>query len=78
MSTPTTWERRHEALKAIHDAVRSSLTSPPEGKTVTKVEFGYDVDGDIETIVFKQDGETLFTLTFAYDANKNLTSITRS
>lgn len=75
---PTTWERRHEALKAIHDSLRSSLTSPPEGKIVTKIEFTYDTDGDIETIVFKQDADALFTLTFAYEANKNLTSITRS
>lgn len=72
------WERRYEALKAVHDAIRSGLTSPSEGKTITKVEFGYDVDGDIETIVFKQGGETLFTLTFGYDGSKNLTSITRS
>jgi len=72
------WERRHEALKAIHDAIRSSLASPPEGKNVDKTEFTYDVDGDIETIVFKQGADTLFTLTFGYDGNKNLTGITRS
>ncbi|MFQ6073657.1 MAG: hypothetical protein ACE5KC_00415 [Candidatus Bathyarchaeia archaeon] len=74
----TTWERRHEALKAIHDAIRSGLTSPPEGKSVDKIEFTYNVDGDIDTIVFKEGAENLFTLTFAYDGDKNLTSITRS
>ncbi len=72
------WGRYQEAFKAIHDAVRSGLASAPEGKTVTKIEFTYDVDGDIETIVFKQGTETLFTLTFGYDGSKNVTSITRS
>lgn len=74
----TTWERRYEALKAIHDAIRSGIAQAPEGKTVTKIEFTYDADGDIDTIIFKQGADTLFTLTFAYDANKDLTSITRS
>ena len=72
------WGRYPEAYKAIHDAIRSGLTNPPEGKTVTKIEFTYDVDGDIETIVFKEGAETLFILTFSYDGSKNLTSITRS
>jgi len=72
------WGNYTEAYKAIHDAIRSGLVNPPEGKTVTKIEFTYDVDGDIETIVFKEDAESLFTLTFGYDENKNPTSITRS
>lgn len=72
------WGRYQEAYKAIHDAIISGLTSAPEGKSVTKTEFTYDTDGDIDTIIFKQNVETLFTLTFGYDAEKNLTSITRS
>ena len=72
------WGQYAEAYKAIHDAIRSLLTSAPEGKVVTKIEFTYDIDGDIETIIFKQGTESLFTLTFGYDESKNLTSITRS
>ena len=72
------WGNYAEAYKAIHNAIRSGLVNPPEGKTVTKIEFTYDGDGDMETIIFKQATETLFTLTFGYDGSKNLTSIARS
>ena len=72
------WGRYQEAFKAIHDAIRSGLASAPEGKTVTKIDFTYDGDGDIDTIVFKQGADILFTLTFGYDGSKNLTNITRS
>lgn len=72
------WGNYAEAYKAIHDAIRSGLVNAPEGKSITKLEFTYDVDGDVETIIFKQGADTLFTLTFAYDGDKNVTSITRS
>lgn len=78
MSLPIVWGDYARAYKAIHDAVISGLTSPPEGKKFTKVEFSYDADGDLETLVYKEGATTLFTLTFGYDGNKNLTSITRS
>lgn len=50
------------------------------GKLTDKLEFTYTAGGDIDTIKFyKDDGTTLlFTLTFAYDAQGNLISITRS
>lgn len=76
MSVP--WGEYAKAYKAIHDAIRSGLASPPEGKNVDNLAFTYDVDDDIETIVFKQGAETLFTLTFAYDGDKNITSVVRS
>lgn len=72
------WGNYGEAYKAIHDAIRSALTSSPEGKTVDSIDFTYDADGDITTIAFKEGAATLFTLTFAYDANKNISNITRS
>lgn len=78
MSDPIIWGDYARAYKAIHDAVISSLTAAPEGKKVTKIEFTYDGDGDLDTLVFKQDTTTLFTLTFGYDGQKNITSITRS
>jgi len=52
--------------------------APPPGKKITKLEFTYNVDKDIETIVAKQGAETLFTLTFTYNANKDIESIVRS
>jgi len=78
MSLPIVWGDYARAYRAIHDAVISGLASPPEGKRVTKVEFSYDAGGDLETLVFKEDTTTLFTLTLGYDAGKNLTSIARS
>jgi len=59
------WERRHEALKAIHDAIRSGIAQAPEGKNVTKIEFGEDANGDIKEIKFYGGAELLFTLTFS-------------
>lgn len=56
----------------------SGLTMPPEGKTVTATTFTVDGEGDVETITYKQGAEVLFTLTFGYDAGKNVTSIIRS
>jgi len=53
------------------------LTSPPAGKSITKLEFVYDPDKDIEKIQFYEDAELLFTLNFVYDVVKNLISIER-
>ena len=70
------WGRYAEAYKAIHDAIKGKITGTRE--PIDKIEFTYDVDGDIETIKFSVGASVKFTLTFGYDANKNLTSITRS
>ncbi len=78
MTLPIIWGDYGRAYKAIHDAVISGLTAAPEGKKITKIEFTYDGDGDLSTLVFKQDMSTLFTLMFGYDGQKNLTGITRS
>ena len=45
---------------------------------VTSTEYIYDGEGDIDKIHFKNSDNTIFTLTFSYDAQKNLTGITRS
>lgn len=55
-----------------------SLTSPPEGKTINKKVYAYNGNDDIDTIKYYQTADLLFTLTYAYDGNKNITSITRS
>lgn len=39
---------------------------------------GHNADGNPTTITYKLNGATVATLTFAYDANGNCTSIVRS
>lgn len=67
----------HLQLQHIRAAL-STITAPPKGYKVTKKEYSYDGDGDIETVKFYEGTELLFTLTYAYDGSKNITSITRS
>ena len=71
------WERRHEALKAIHDAIRSGIAQAPEGKNVTKIEVAEDANGNLSTLKFYDDVELLFTLTFTGMGTANWT-VTRS
>jgi len=54
------------------------ISRVPEGKKVVSIDFTYDADGDLVSIDFRDEVETLFTLTFSYDAEKNLINITRS
>lgn len=74
------WSQYDKAYKAIHDAIRSLITSAPEGKKITKIGFWEDADGNIRYIRF-YDGETLlFTLAFsnAGEAASETWSISRS
>lgn len=74
------WGRYQEAFKAIHDAIRSSLLAPPEGKNITKIGFWEDSNGDIKYIKFYDGEELLFTLAFsnAGEASEETWNITRS
>ena len=54
------------------------MSSPYYDKKITKVEFTYNTDKDVETLKAYQNSTLLFTLTFGYDAKKNITSIARS
>ena len=77
MSQPVTWERRHEAYRAIHDAVRSGIASAPEGKRISRIDLGYS-GADLTSLVYKDDaGNILFTLTLSWSGG-NLTQIVRS
>jgi hypothetical protein len=60
-----TFERRYEAFKAIHDAIRSGLLSAPEGKKITKLSFWEDANGNIKYIKAYDGAELLFTLEFS-------------
>ena len=74
------WGNYAEAYEAIHDAIRSVLSSPPDGKKVTKIGFWEDVDSNIRYIKFYDGEELLFTLTFsdAGEAASETWNITRS
>jgi len=72
-----TWERRQEAFKAIHDAVRSGIASAPEGKNVRSIDLSYS-GPDLTNLVYKDEGgNALFTLTLTWSGG-NLTRIERS
>lgn len=75
MSEPT-WARYAEAYQGIFRKLPYDLRS--KINDCDKIELTYDPDGDLSTLVFKKDVDTLLTLTFGYDGQKNLTSITRS
>lgn len=67
--------------EATQQAILSSLTSPPSGypvARVNKIVFVYNSDGSINTIqFFDVNNNLLFALTFAYSSG-SLVSITRS
>jgi len=67
----------HLQLQHIRAAL-STITAPPKGHKITKKEYTYDVDEDIETIKFYDGSELLFTLTYVYDEKKNILTTTRS
>jgi len=63
--------------ESIHNAILSGLASAPLGKKVTRIEFTYS-SGVLSSIVFYQDTQLLFTLTFTWNADGSLASISRS
>lgn len=65
------------AGESIHNAVLSGLAAAPLGKKVTKIEFTYS-SGNIATVKFSSDTNLLFTLTFTWNGDGTLASITRS
>ena len=59
--------------------ITGTITKVPEGKCVTKVEFGEDVDGNIRETKYYENNELLFTLTFSNAGNVVTTwSMTRT
>lgn len=42
------------------------------------IELTYNVNGDIETVVYKQGADTVATLTLEYDGDNNLSKVTKS
>lgn len=71
-------EAAYNKLLEILAQLSTGLTNPVTGKKVNQVDFTWNADGSINTIIFKETGgATLFTLTFSYSAG-NVISIVRS
>ena len=64
--------------KHASELIVYSISDPPEGHEVTKIEFTWNPDGTVETIKYLEDSTELFTLTFAWNPNGTVQSITRS
>ncbi|MCD6242288.1 hypothetical protein J7K06_01150 [Candidatus Bathyarchaeota archaeon] len=72
------WGRYEQAYEAIHNAILSSLTSAPEGKKVTKIEFEWNADKSLKTLKAFQNEELIFTLTFEWNPDGTLKRINRT
>ena len=71
------WGRYEQAYEAIHNAILSSLTSAPEGKKVTRIEFEWNADKSLKTLKAFQNEELIFTLTFEWNPDGTLKRINR-
>jgi len=69
---------KNVVFEEVQQSLLRNITDVPPDKTVTKINFSYDADGDVTTIEFLENSTVLFTLTFNYDAEKKITSITRT
>jgi len=72
------WGRYEQAYEAIHNAILSSLTSAPEGKKVTRIEFEWNADKSLKTLKAFQNEELIFTLTFEWNPDGTLKKINRT
>ncbi len=72
------WGRYEQAYEAIHNAILSSLTSAPEGKKVTRIEFEWNADKSLKTLKAFQNEELIFTLTFEWNPDGTLKRINRT
>lgn len=70
--------RQEEAFEAIRAGVTDIMWIPPPYNRITKLEFTYNTDKLIETIIAYQNEHLLFTLTLTYNADKKIISIDRS
>jgi len=61
----------------VVSGVGQSLTDPPPASFVSGIYYTYDSSGYLLTAVYKQNGNTLFTLSYSY-VSGNLVSVVRS
>jgi hypothetical protein len=78
---PTTWERRHEALKAIHDAIvndtKGLLVAAMLIGEITKETTEYELTGADKRIHYKKywkNSTLLLTIHYDYDADGDVTT----
>ena len=76
--TNVIWGRYEQAYEAIHNAILSSLTSAPEGKKVTRIEFEWNTDKSLKMLKAFQNDELLFTLNFTWNPDGTLKIISRT
>jgi hypothetical protein len=69
--------RYEESFKAIHSALLD-IMAPPSGKRITKLAFTWNPNGTLATLKAYDGEELLFTLTFSWNAEGALQSVTRS
>jgi hypothetical protein len=72
------WSQYDTAYKRIHDAIISSIVSPPTGKKITKNAFTWNTDGTLATLRAYDGNDLLFTLTFTWNPDCALKEISRS
>ena len=69
--------RYEESFKAIHSALLD-IMAPPSGKRITQLAFTWKPNGTLATLKAYDGEELLFTLTFSWNADGVLQSVTRS
>ena len=72
------WSQYDRAYKRIHDAIISSLASPPAGKKITKNAFTWNDDGTLAALKAYDGDEQLFTLNFTWNPDGALKEVSRS
>jgi len=66
-------------IKEIYKILRAkTISGIPAEREIDELAFSYDAEGDLESITFKEGATVVFTLTFVYDAEKNIQRIVRS
>jgi len=70
--------RYEEAFKAIHSAL-STLTAPPTGRRITKLELAWDANGArLSTLKVYEGTVLLFTLSLAWNPDGTLREVSRA
>jgi len=66
-----------QAFEAIHSSL-NDLMAPPKGNKVTKIEFTWTASAQVETLSAFDGAALLFTLTFTWNEDGTLSSVTRA
>ena len=75
--TEVPYGRYEEAYRAIHSALMD-LTSPPPGHKLTKLGFGWNLDGTLASLRAYDGADLLFTLSFMWNLDGTLREAART